>query len=95
MADGYGRSAQASVSVAATSGGGCLNTVPGLDEAFASRVPVLALIGGDRGRANRWTGSFVAVQGHSASEVGPNGVRLVGPIADPRRRMAHLWPILG
>ena len=31
--------------VAATSGGGCLNTVPGLGEAFASRVPVLALIG--------------------------------------------------
>jgi acetolactate synthase-1/2/3 large subunit len=31
--------------VAATSGGGCLNTVPGLGEALASRVPVLALIG--------------------------------------------------
>jgi acetolactate synthase-1/2/3 large subunit len=31
--------------LAATSGGGCLNTVPGLGEAFASRVPVLALIG--------------------------------------------------
>ena len=31
--------------MAATSGGGCLNTVPGLGEAFASRVPVLALIG--------------------------------------------------
>ncbi len=31
--------------VAATSGGGCLNTVAGLGEALASRVPVLALIG--------------------------------------------------
>ena len=31
--------------MAATSGGGCLNTVAGLGEALASRVPVLALIG--------------------------------------------------
>src|SRR6185295_4825495 len=45
MADGYGRSGAGLGVVAATSGGGCLNTVPGLDEAFASRVPVLALIG--------------------------------------------------
>ena len=45
MADGYRRSGAGLGVVAATSGGGCLNTVPGLGEAFASRVPVLALIG--------------------------------------------------
>src|SRR6185437_9632758 len=45
MADGYSRSGGGLGVVAATSGGGCLNTVPGLGEAFASRVPVLALIG--------------------------------------------------
>jgi acetolactate synthase I/II/III large subunit len=45
MADGYSRSGAGLGVVAATSGGGGLNTVPGLGEAFASRVPVLALIG--------------------------------------------------
>ncbi|OLO99792.1 acetolactate synthase [Mycolicibacterium porcinum] len=45
MADGYSRSGGGIGVVAATSGGGCLNTVPGLAEALASRVPVLALIG--------------------------------------------------
>src|ERR1700761_1134371 len=45
MAEGYSRSGAGLGVVAATSGGGCLNTVPGLGEALASRVPVLALIG--------------------------------------------------
>src|SRR3981189_1417519 len=45
MADGFSRSGAGLGVVVATSGGGCLNTVPGLGEAFASRVPVLALIG--------------------------------------------------
>jgi acetolactate synthase I/II/III large subunit len=45
MADGYSRSGAGLGVVAATSGGGCLNTVPGLGEALASRVPVLVLIG--------------------------------------------------
>jgi acetolactate synthase-1/2/3 large subunit len=45
MADGYSRSGSGLGVLAATSGGGCLNTVPGLGEAFASRVPLLALIG--------------------------------------------------
>src|SRR5689334_10500696 len=45
MADGYSRSGAGLGVVVATSGGGCLNTVPGLGEAYASRVPVLALIG--------------------------------------------------
>src|SRR5262249_21507323 len=45
MADGYSRSGAGLGVVAATSGGGCLNVVPGLGEALASRVPLLALIG--------------------------------------------------
>ena len=45
MADGYSRGGSGLGVVIATSGGGCLNTVPALGEAFASRVPVLALIG--------------------------------------------------
>ncbi|MBS4728835.1 thiamine pyrophosphate-binding protein [Mycobacterium sp. SM1] len=45
MADGYSRSGAVLGVVAATSGGGALNLVPGLGESFASRVPVLALVG--------------------------------------------------
>jgi acetolactate synthase I/II/III large subunit len=45
MADGYSRSGARLGVVCATSGGGCLNTVAGLGESLASRVPVLALIG--------------------------------------------------
>ncbi|MGD1254880.1 thiamine pyrophosphate-binding protein [Mycobacterium seoulense] len=45
MADGYSRSGAGLGVVVATSGGGALNLVAGLGEAFASRVPVLALVG--------------------------------------------------
>ncbi|BBX71880.1 thiamine pyrophosphate-binding protein [Mycolicibacterium psychrotolerans] len=45
MADGYSRSGARLGVVAATSGGGCLNLVPGLGESLARRVPVLALVG--------------------------------------------------
>ncbi len=49
MADGYSRSGGGPGTglgvVAATSGGGALNLVPGLGESLASRVPVLALVG--------------------------------------------------
>jgi acetolactate synthase I/II/III large subunit len=45
MADGYSRSGAGLGVVAATSGGGALNLLPGLGESFASRVPVLALVG--------------------------------------------------
>lgn len=45
MADGYSRAGARLGVVAATSGGGALNVVPGLGESFASRVPVLALVG--------------------------------------------------
>ncbi|BCO37544.1 thiamine pyrophosphate-dependent protein [Mycobacterium heckeshornense] len=45
MADGYSRCGQKLGVVAATSGGGALNLVPGLGESLTSRVPVLALVG--------------------------------------------------
>ncbi|MFJ9368542.1 thiamine pyrophosphate-binding protein [Nocardia sp. NPDC101769] len=45
MADGYARSTSGLGVVCATSGGGAVNLVAGLAESFASRVPVLALIG--------------------------------------------------
>ncbi|MFI1155416.1 thiamine pyrophosphate-binding protein [Streptomyces sioyaensis] len=45
MADGYARTTRRIGVVAATSGGGAMNLVPGLAEAHASRVPVLALVG--------------------------------------------------
>ncbi|MGW1491268.1 thiamine pyrophosphate-binding protein [Streptomyces sp. NPDC002402] len=45
MADGYARATRRLGVVAATSGGGAMNLVPGLAEAYASRVPLLALVG--------------------------------------------------
>ncbi|KIE23372.1 acetolactate synthase [Streptomyces sp. MUSC 125] len=45
MADGYARTTGRLGVVAATSGGGAMNLVPGLAEAYTSRVPVLALVG--------------------------------------------------
>jgi acetolactate synthase-1/2/3 large subunit len=45
MADGYARVTAGLGVVAATSGGGAMNLVAGLAESFASRVPVLALVG--------------------------------------------------
>ncbi|MFB7876946.1 thiamine pyrophosphate-binding protein [Nocardia sp. NPDC056064] len=45
MADGYARSTGGLGVVATTSGGGAMNLVAGLAESYASRVPVLALIG--------------------------------------------------
>ncbi|GAA1909532.1 thiamine pyrophosphate-binding protein [Streptantibioticus ferralitis] len=45
MADGYARATGRIGVVAATSGGGAMNLVPGLAEAYASRVPLLALVG--------------------------------------------------
>jgi acetolactate synthase-1/2/3 large subunit len=45
MADGHTRTSGGLGVVAATSGGGATNLVPALAEAYASRVPVLALVG--------------------------------------------------
>ncbi|KUH95637.1 thiamine pyrophosphate-binding protein [Mycobacterium sp. IS-3022] len=71
MADGYSRSGCGIGVVAATSGGGCLNTVPALGEALASRVPVLALIGqpptrlDGRGAFQDTSGRNGALDGHA------------------------------
>ena len=45
MADGAARISGGIGAVLTTSGGGALNVVPALAEAYDSRVPVLALIG--------------------------------------------------
>ncbi|MGW1109254.1 thiamine pyrophosphate-binding protein [Streptomyces sp. NPDC002540] len=45
MADGYARTTERLGVVAATSGGGAMNLLPGLAEAHASRIPLLALVG--------------------------------------------------
>jgi len=45
MADGYARAGRRLGVVAATSGGGMTNLVSGLAESYASRIPVLALVG--------------------------------------------------
>ncbi|MGX4694627.1 thiamine pyrophosphate-binding protein [Streptomyces sp. JNUCC 63] len=45
MADGHTRATARLGVVAATSGGGAMNLVPGLAEAHASRIPLLALVG--------------------------------------------------
>ncbi|WP_371494426.1 thiamine pyrophosphate-binding protein [Kitasatospora sp. NBC_00374] len=45
MADGHARATGRLGVVAVTSGGGAVNLVPGLAEAYASRVPMLALVG--------------------------------------------------
>jgi acetolactate synthase-1/2/3 large subunit len=45
MADGQARATGRLGVVAVTSGGGAVNLIPGLAEAYASRVPVLAIVG--------------------------------------------------
>jgi acetolactate synthase-1/2/3 large subunit len=66
MADGYSRSGAGLGVVAATSGGGALNLVPGLGESFASRVPVLALVG-QSAMAMDGRGSFQDTSGRNGS----------------------------
>jgi acetolactate synthase-1/2/3 large subunit len=66
MADGCARTTGRLGVVAATSGGGAMNLLPGLAEAHASRVPVLALVGqpptGQQGR-----GAFQDTSGRGGS----------------------------
>src|ERR1700757_5168139 len=64
MADGYSRSGAGLGVVAATSGGGALNLVPGLGESFASRVPVLALVG-PRGAGMNGRGGLKTASGRT------------------------------
>ncbi|TGD84340.1 thiamine pyrophosphate-binding protein [Mycolicibacterium sp. CH28] len=66
MADAYSRVGAGTGVVVATSGGGALNTIPGLGESFASRVPVLALIGQAR-TASDGRGSFQDTSGRGGS----------------------------
>lgn len=66
MADGYSRSGARLGVVAATSGGGALNLVPGLAESLASRVPVLALVG-QPPVAMDGRGSFQDISGRNGS----------------------------
>ncbi|UGT59146.1 thiamine pyrophosphate-binding protein [Nocardia asteroides] len=62
MADGYARASAGIGVVAATSGGGAMNLVPGLAESFTSRVPVLALVG-QPPRAGEGNGAFQDTSG--------------------------------
>ncbi|MFD7511272.1 thiamine pyrophosphate-binding protein [Streptomyces sp. NPDC059853] len=62
MADGYHRACGRPAAVAATSGAGAMNLVPGLAELRASRVPALALIG-QPPAALDGTGSFQETSG--------------------------------
>ncbi|PXX65487.1 acetolactate synthase-1/2/3 large subunit [Nocardia tenerifensis] len=66
MADGYARSTAGLGVVAATSGGGAMNLVAGLAESYASRVPVLALIG-QPPTALEGNGAFQDTSGHSGT----------------------------
>jgi acetolactate synthase I/II/III large subunit len=66
MADGYSRSGVGLGVVAATSGGGALNLLPGLGESFTSRVPVLALVG-QPATAMDGRGSFQDTSGRNGS----------------------------
>jgi acetolactate synthase-1/2/3 large subunit len=68
MADGYSRAGTPPGLgvVAATSGGGSLNLVPGLGESFTSRIPVLALVGQPPSTMDG-CGSFQDTSGHNGS----------------------------
>ncbi|MFZ0834657.1 MAG: thiamine pyrophosphate-binding protein [Mycobacterium sp.] len=66
MADGYSRATAGLGVVAATSGGGALNLVAGLGESYASRVPVLALVG-QSPTALDGRGAFQDTSGHNGS----------------------------
>ncbi len=95
MADGYSRSGAGLGVVAATSGGGALNLVPGLGESFASRVPVLALVG-QPATTMDGRGSFQDTSGRNGSlnaeALFSAGVGLLPAGADARR---HRFGVAG
>lgn len=66
MADGYARSTAGLGVVAATSGGGAMNLVAGLAEAYTSCVPVLALVG-QPPTAHEGIGGFQDTSGRAGS----------------------------
>ncbi|WP_431954052.1 thiamine pyrophosphate-binding protein [Nocardia lijiangensis] len=77
MADGYARVTGGLGVVAATSGGGAMNLVAGLAESYASRVPVLALVG-QPPTALEGRGAFQDSSGRAGSI---DAVRLFGSIS--------------
>jgi acetolactate synthase-1/2/3 large subunit len=90
MADAYSRCDARLGVVAATSGGGCLNLVPGLGESLASRVPVLALIG-QAPTALDGRGSFQDTSGRNGSL---NAEALFGAVSVYCRRVASAVEIV-
>ncbi len=66
MAAGYSRATARLGVVGATSGGGALNLVAGLGESYASRVPVLALVGQSPTPLDG-CGAFQDTSGHNGS----------------------------
>ncbi|WP_280497826.1 thiamine pyrophosphate-binding protein [Nocardia asiatica] len=77
MADGYARSTGGLGVVAATSGGGAMNLVAGLAESFASRVPVLAVVG-QPPAALEGNGAFQDTSGRAGTI---DAVRLFGAVS--------------
>ncbi|MEV0294432.1 thiamine pyrophosphate-binding protein [Nocardia sp. NPDC050710] len=77
MADGYARNTGGFGVVAATSGGGAMNLVAGLAESFASRVPVLALVG-QPPTTLEGHGAFQDTSGHAGTI---DAARLFGEIS--------------
>jgi acetolactate synthase-1/2/3 large subunit len=91
MADGYSRSGAGLGVVAATSGGGCLNVVPGLGESLASRVPLLALVG-QAPTTLDGRGSFQDTSGRNGSL---NGEALFSAVSVRCERVTRPEDILG
>ncbi|VFB00351.1 thiamine pyrophosphate-binding protein [Nocardia cyriacigeorgica] len=85
MADGYARSTGGLGVVAATSGGGAMNLVAGLAESYASRVPVLALIG----QPPTTLEGHGAFQDSSGQAGAIDAVRLFSTISRYCARVAH------
>ncbi|MFC9433535.1 thiamine pyrophosphate-binding protein [Nocardia sp. NPDC057030] len=85
MADGYARSTGGLGVVAATSGGGAMNLVAGLAESYASRVPVLALVG-QPPTAQEGKGAFQDTSGHAGTI---DAVRMFDEITRYCARVEH------
>ncbi|MEU6238044.1 thiamine pyrophosphate-binding protein [Kitasatospora sp. NPDC047058] len=85
MADGCARTTGRLGVVAATSGGGAMNLLPGLAEAYASRVPVLALVG-QPPTALDGLGSFQDSSGRAGSL---DAQRLFAPVSRFCARVDH------
>lgn len=85
MAYGYSRAGTGVGVVAATSGGGALNLIAGLGESYASRTPVLALVGQAPTDLDGH-GSFQDTSGHGGSL---DAVRLFSAVSVYCRRVEN------